>query len=1455
MVAESQNGYTGSSDSSNRSGVVTGSAGNYTEYNLWYHYPNTTNHDSYCNLFVSWCLHAAGVSESIAPKNPFYISHPRYNDWVDCGAEIYSWKDYTDGLYTPMQGDILLYETSSSSDVSGASLSGTHSEHVGIITGYDTNAKKITTIEGATSRYKVAIKSRTPRETDGYAGYQNGNGKNRYYYAFIRPAYNQGGSPSQPTDPYLTISGETYPTGTLPLNKGFSLKGFISSYPKLTNVTAQIINTSTGQVVPGFDYSVNPNSTTYNIQNDGIDSAFKFANLQAGSYRYLVTAENESVSKILISSYFSMGNSAVESTLSINPASTSYTIVQGNSCSVTGSIDSNYNITRVTATLDGNQYVNLTPNKKTVDIGATGSGQINSFKGRELSVGTHYIVITATDASPKTVTTTITITVTPSETNNYYLEFNFYLDGWYTPDFAQYGYVDLYINGNYYCQISGDWWQQFPYGTQYEFRTAYTAPGYSYVGVRTGTISGTIGASDVKVQLNYSTNSYYLDLNAVLDNDQKWDTNGFGYAELYINGELAVKGDASYFDYCKALPYGTTYEIRNIRPLEGYSFDGFYTGTDFSFKEFANGSRTGTITKDTSVALVFHTCPSGIDENPEPVIYNGHTYYYFSTPVTWYDAKSICEGMGGHLATITSEAEDSFLLNHVKSFNNSDFGVGAWLGGTDRDSEGTWTWITGEAFDFTKWASSEPSNSVWNDEGAENFLHYYNVAQGQWNDTAGCDRFPFICEVDTAGYLNINGLLDNNEAGSIRNYGTADVYINGELVESSGVEYFSALPYGTTYEIRNIRPRDGRSYDGISEIAVDGYSAGSRSGTITGYTNVRLAFHTSPTSIAENPEPVTHNGHTYYYFSTPVTWYDAKSICEGMGGHLATITSEAEDSFLLNHVKSFNNSDFGVGAWLGGTDRDSEGTWTWITGEAFDFTKWASSEPSNSVWNDEGAENFLHYYNVAQGQWNDTAGCDRFPFICEVDTAEYTITYDANGGTGAPEPQRKTHAVALQLSAVSPTREGYTFLGWAEEADAAEAQYQPGEEFTKDADIVLYAVWEIDDYIIASGECGAQGDNLTWTLSNRGDLVITGTGDMANYRSGTAPWYEHRADIKSVSIEAGATSIGDCAFYQCKNVNSVVIPEGVTKLGKQAFYYCDGIVDLELPDSVSEIGASAFQNCGALTNVTIPMGVTSLQKQVFQSCTSLKTVTIPEGLTSISETAFCDCKSLTAFIVDEGNSAYSSLDGVLVSKDETVIVRCPPAKTGAFCVPAGTTAIPGYAFQGCSGLTSIELPDTVTSIGKTAFHGCSGLTAFTIPDGVDTIEDSTFYYCSSIKEISIPNSVSSIGEYAFSGCNSLTDVYYGGPESQWAEIIVRTHNEPLDSATIHFTEQPTHIPGDVNGDGSVTTKDFVVLMKYLAGEDVYVVENALDVNGDGKVSTKDFVTLMKYLAGEDVTIY
>lgn len=71
----------------------------------------------------------------------------------------------------------------------------------------------------------------------------------------------------------------------------------------------------------------------------------------------------------------------------------------------------------------------------------------------------------------------------------------------------------------------------------------------------------------------------------------------------------------------------------------------------------------------------------------------------------------------------------------------------------------------------------------------------------------------------------------------------------------------------------------------------------------------------------------------------------------------------------------------------------------------------------------------------------------------------YTVTYNANGGTGAPDSQSKTFNQALTLSKATPTRDGFFFIGWAETANANSAAYQPGGSFTKNADVTLYAVW------------------------------------------------------------------------------------------------------------------------------------------------------------------------------------------------------------------------------------------------------------------------------------------------------------------------------------------------------------------------------------------------------------
>ena len=91
-------------------------------------------------------------------------------------------------------------------------------------------------------------------------------------------------------------------------------------------------------------------------------------------------------------------------------------------------------------------------------------------------------------------------------------------------------------------------------------------------------------------------------------------------------------------------------------------------------------------------------------------------------------------------------------------------------------------------------------------------------------------------------------------------------------------------------------------------------------------------------------------------------------------------------------------------------------------------------------------------------------------------------------------------------------------------------------------------------------------------------------------------------------------------------------------------------------------------------------------------------------------------------------------------------------------IPDSVTSIGECAFYNCSSLTSIELPDSVTNIGDSAFDGCSNLRSIVIPNSVTSIGDYAFYDCSSLTSIIIPDSVTSIGDYAFYNCTSLTSI-------------------------------------------------------------------------------------------------
>ncbi|MBO5447712.1 MAG: leucine-rich repeat domain-containing protein [Ruminococcus sp.] len=212
----------------------------------------------------------------------------------------------------------------------------------------------------------------------------------------------------------------------------------------------------------------------------------------------------------------------------------------------------------------------------------------------------------------------------------------------------------------------------------------------------------------------------------------------------------------------------------------------------------------------------------------------------------------------------------------------------------------------------------------------------------------------------------------------------------------------------------------------------------------------------------------------------------------------------------------------------------------------------------------------------------------------------------------------------------------------------------------------------------------------------------------------------------------------------------------VTGIGLLAFKDCTA-ESITIPDGVTLIYGSAFENCDNLKSINIPESVAQIANLVFADCDSLTEITVPASLTDIGDGAFSDCDSLRSIKVSEDNPGYCSENGMLFSKDKTVLTAVPAGITGGISVPSGVTALGNYAFCGCE-LKGAALPEGLQSIGDNCFSDCEQLMGINIPDSVTYIGEDAFSRCLSISSVKIPKGVTAIGDYAFRHCISLSQV-------------------------------------------------------------------------------------------------
>ena len=167
-----------------------------------------------------------------------------------------------------------------------------------------------------------------------------------------------------------------------------------------------------------------------------------------------------------------------------------------------------------------------------------------------------------------------------------------------------------------------------------------------------------------------------------------------------------------------------------------------------------------------------------------------------------------------------------------------------------------------------------------------------------------------------------------------------------------------------------------------------------------------------------------------------------------------------------------------------------------------------------------------------------------------------------------------------------------------------------------------------------------------------------------------------------------------------------------------------------------------------LASVSIPASITEIGEHAFDYCTAMSTLRFAGGsrLKKIGNSAFQLCSGLTSVRIPES-----------VTEIESSAFRdC--YSLSSITIPEGVTSIEGLAFNACRSLSSVRIPEGVTSIGNWAFSGCSSLTSMRIPEGVTSIESDAFRDCSSLTSMRIPEGVTSIENGTFSHCSSLSSI-------------------------------------------------------------------------------------------------
>lgn len=255
----------------------------------------------------------------------------------------------------------------------------------------------------------------------------------------------------------------------------------------------------------------------------------------------------------------------------------------------------------------------------------------------------------------------------------------------------------------------------------------------------------------------------------------------------------------------------------------------------------------------------------------------------------------------------------------------------------------------------------------------------------------------------------------------------------------------------------------------------------------------------------------------------------------------------------------------------------------------------------------------------------------------------------------------------------------------------------------------------------------------------------------------------------------------DYDHWSERNLDNVSIPNGMTAIGQEEFADDYSMTNIEFPKNCGMIGSYAFAHCSNLREIAIPDTVSIFLGAAFYRCSKVRTVTLPKGLEFLPypqpskvelvayykkywrmrewrdverEGAFEACTGLESIILPDALKEI----GLRTFKD------CKNLQW--IKLNDSLEVIGDKTFEGCESITEITHPNTVTKIGEDAFHDCKNLERVKLSDSLVSIGARAFMNCQRITEITIPNTVTRIGEDAFRYCKNLEVVKILNPKTE-----------------------------------------------------------------------------------------